>query len=305
MRFTVYQESRIGGRKSNQDRVAHCYSRDALLMVIADGMGGHLHGEIAAQIAVQYITEAFQREGRPKLHDQLQFLSRSLTNAHHAILDYAMDRGLPEAPRTTCVACVIQDNIAYWAHAGDSRLYLIRDGSLLIRTRDHSRVQMLIEQGALSESQAAVHPSRNRVFSCLGGNHSPQIDYSRKTPLKAGDVIALCTDGVWSPLANGALIRALADKDVMKAVPQLLTQAGNLAGSNADNMTMIALMWDDTFEGEVTSSIETRTMPIDTFTTQLEKFGQGLSPTQMAELSEVDIENAIDEIRSAIQKFSK
>ena len=67
MRFSVYQESRIGGRKSNQDRVAHCYSRDAMLVVIADGMGGHLHGEIAAQIAVEYITEAFQREGRPKL----------------------------------------------------------------------------------------------------------------------------------------------------------------------------------------------------------------------------------------------
>jgi serine/threonine protein phosphatase PrpC len=305
MRFTVYQESRIGGRKSNQDRVAHCYSRDALLMVIADGMGGHLHGEIAAQIAVQYITEAFQREGRPKLPDPLMFLSRALTNAHHAILDYAVDRGLPEAPRTTCVACVIQDNIAYWAHAGDSRLYLIREGNLLVRTRDHSRVQMLIEQGAINEAQAAVHPSRNRVFSCLGGNHSPQIDYSRKTPLKAGDVFALCTDGVWSPLANGALIRGLADNDVMKAVPQLLTQAGNLAGSSADNMTMIALMWDDTFEGELTASIETRTMPIDTFTTQLEKFGQGLSPTQMADLSEVDIENAIEEIRSAIQKFSK
>jgi hypothetical protein len=88
-------------------------------------------------------------------------------------------------------------------------------------------------------------------------------------------------------------------------VPQLLTQAGNLAGSSADNMTIIALMWEDTYEGELTSSIETRTMPIDTFTTQLEKFGKGLSPTQMAELSEVDIENAIDEIRNAIQKFSK
>ncbi len=305
MRFSVYQESRIGGRKSNQDRVAHCYSRDALLVVIADGMGGHLHGEIAAQIAVEYITEAFQREGRPKLPDPLLFLSRALTNAHHAILDYALDRGLPEAPRTTCVACVVQDNVAYWAHAGDSRLYLIRQGGLLVRTRDHSRVQMLIEQGAISEAQAAVHPSRNRVFSCLGGNHSPQIDYSRKTPLKAGDIIALCTDGVWSPLANGAFISILAENPVAAAVPEILAQAGKLAGSSADNMTLIALMWEDTYVGEVSASIETQTMPIDTFTTQLEKFGKGLSPAQMAELSEVDIEDAIEEIRTAIQKYSK
>jgi serine/threonine protein phosphatase PrpC len=307
MRFTIYQESRIGGRTSNQDRVAHCYSRDALLMVIADGMGGHLHGEIAAQIAVQYITEAFQREARPTLNDPLLFLSRATTNAHHAILDYALDRALPDAPRTTCVTCIIQDNVAYWAHAGDSRLYLIRQGKLLIRTRDHSRVQMLLEQGAINAEQAAVHPSRNRVFSCLGGNHSPQIDYSHKTPLKSGDVIVMCTDGAWSALPDSVLVRALSDANstVMKAVPELLTQAGTVAGSGADNMSIVALMWEDSYLGETTASVETRTMPIDTFTTQLEKFGKGLSPAQMAELSEVDIESAIDEIRSAIQKYSK
>jgi serine/threonine protein phosphatase PrpC len=305
MRFTIYQESRIGGRHSNQDRVAHCYSRDALCMVVADGMGGHLHGEIAAQIAVQYITEAFQREARSMLNDPLLFLSRALTNAHHAILDYALDRALPEAPRTTCVTCVIQDNVAYWAHAGDSRLYLFRQGALLTRTRDHSRVQMLLEHGAINAAQAAVHPSRNRVFSCLGGNHSPQIDYSHKTPLKSGDVFALCTDGAWSALPDATLLKALNDGNVMKAVPDLLTEAATIAGSGADNMSLIALLWEDSYLGETTASVETRTMPIDTFTTQLEKFGKGLSPAQLAELSEVDIEGAIEEIRNAIQKYSK
>ena len=102
-------------------------------MVVADGMGGHLHGEVAAQIAVQYITEAFQREAQPQLKDPFLFLSGGLGNAHHAILDYAADRVLPEAPRTTCVACVVQDTVAYWAHAGDSRLYAFRGGRIMAR----------------------------------------------------------------------------------------------------------------------------------------------------------------------------
>ena len=113
MRFTIYQESRIGQRASNQDRIAHCYSREALLMLVADGMGGHLHGELAAHIAAQHITQAFQREARPRLPDPGLFLSRALVGAHHAILDDALDRLLPEAPRTTLVACVVQDGAAH------------------------------------------------------------------------------------------------------------------------------------------------------------------------------------------------
>jgi serine/threonine protein phosphatase PrpC len=304
MRFTIYQESRIGNRKSNQDRVAYCYSRDALLMVIADGMGGHLHGEIAAQIAVQYITESFQREAKPALPDPYLFLSRVVTNAHHAILDYAFDRGLPDAPRTTCVACVVQDSIAYWAHAGDSRLYLVRQGRLLAHTRDHSRVQMLVDQGVIDEEGAAVHPSRNKVFSCLGGAHSPQVDFSRKTPLQAGDVIAMCTDGAWSPLSNDEVVRTLATNNPMQAVPQILAEAQERAGDSCDNLSMIAIAWEDSYTGD-SAAIETKTMPLDSFTTQLEQFGQSMSPSQLTELSEDDIEQAISEIRSAIQKAPK
>ena len=106
MRFTIFQESRIGKRRTNQDRVAYSYTRDALLMVLADGMGGHLYGEIAAQISVQFIAQSFQQEARPKVSDPVLFLSRVLSNAHHAILDYAFDKHLTDIPRTTVVACL-------------------------------------------------------------------------------------------------------------------------------------------------------------------------------------------------------
>jgi serine/threonine protein phosphatase PrpC len=304
MKFTIYQESRIGKRTSNQDRVAYCYSRDALLMVLADGMGGHLHGEVAAQIGVQYITEYFQREARSRVADPFLFLSRGLTNAHNAIIDYAEERELPEAPRTTCVACIVQDSVAYWAHAGDSRLYVIRGARVLAQTRDHSRVQMLIDNGQITENEAAHHPSRNRVFSCLGGVQSPQIDFSRKTPLQAGDVLVMCTDGFWGPLGNSDIIRGFAGTNITQAAPKMMDQAELLAGEGCDNLSIIAMNWEEDYaEATTIGAVQTQTMPLDSHTTQMEGFER--NRPREPDLTDDDIERAISEIRTAIQKFSK
>ena len=305
MKFTIYQESRPGKRPSNQDRIAYCYSRDALLMVVADGMGGHLHGEVAAQIAVQYITQAFQREAQPTVGDPVLFLSQVMTNAHHAILDYAFDKYLPEAPRTTVVACLIQNGLAHWAHAGDSRLYLVRKGEIEIQTRDHSRVQLMLDQGLIDREGAAVHPGRNRIYSCLGGNHAPQVEFSRPTPLYAGDVLALCSDGVWGPLGNEDFKTALLkDKALMKSVPKLMSEAEARAGHHADNLSMIALLWQDDFADTLPDTVSTQTMAISSFTTQMESFERTAS-SGAQDLSEDEIEQAIAEINVAIKKFTK
>ncbi|HEX8964620.1 MAG TPA: protein phosphatase 2C domain-containing protein, partial [Rhodocyclaceae bacterium] len=222
MKFSIFHDTRIGKRKMNQDRLSYSYSREALFMVVADGMGGHLGGEVAAQVAVQYLIDAFERESVPRLPDPFLFLSWGMTNAHQAIVDHAAQQGMGEVPRTTCVACIVQDSVAYWAHAGDSRLYVIRDGRVLAATRDHSRVQALVDQGQISPEEARRHPARNRVYSCLGGDHPPQIDFSRKTTLCAGDVIALCTDGVWGPLEEETLVATLWRSPVREGVPRLL-----------------------------------------------------------------------------------
>ena len=169
MKFTIYQASRQGGRKNNQDRVAYSYSRDALLMVVADGMGGHMHGEIAAQIAVQTLTDQFQKLAKPRLADPMAFLADTITHAHFAINDYAVEQDLLEIPHTTIVAAVVQDNTAYWAHVGDSRLYLFSDGGLIARTEDHTAVAQLVRNGIISEEEAGHHPERNKVSNCLGG----------------------------------------------------------------------------------------------------------------------------------------
>ena len=244
MQFSIYQESRRGARRTNQDRIAYCYSKEALLMLVADGMGGHLHGELAARIAVQFITAAFRREAKPALSDPGLFLRRSITNAHHAISGRAAEGGLPEAPRTTCVACVVQDGAACWAHVGDSRLYHIRDGSILARTKDHPRVQQLIDQGRVREEAFAAHPERNRIFNCLGSAATPQVDLSGAVRLRAGDTLMLCTDGLWSPLSSKIISSAMLKSGIMQAVPKLLDEAERRAGRECDNLSVIALTWE-------------------------------------------------------------
>ncbi|MDR2031976.1 MAG: serine/threonine-protein phosphatase [Azoarcus sp.] len=306
MKFTIFQESRIGKRKTNQDRLAHCYSRHALLMVLADGMGGHLHGEIAAHIAVQYMTNAFQREARPMLLDPFMFLSRELSQAHSAILDYALEKGLREAPRTTIVACVIQEGNAYWAHAGDSRLYLLRGGRIHLQTRDHSRVQLMMDQGLLDVHSATTHPDRNRVYSCLGGTHLPQIEFSYRTPMKMGDIIALCTDGVWGPMGGEGILHGLTTGgNPAITVPRLLSEAENIAGASCDNLSMIAVDWHEDNNDIIPDAVSTQTMALSDFTTRMDSFQDMRPPASDMDLSDDEIENAIQEINAAIQKYSK
>ena len=301
MRFTIFQESRVGKRRTNQDRVAYSYTRDALLLVLADGMGGHLYGEIAAQISVQFIAQSFQQEARPKVSDPILFLSRVLSNAHHAILDYAFDKQLSDVPRTTIVACLVQDGVAHWAHAGDSRLYVIRRNKVLVQTRDHSRVQLMLDQGLLDAEAAATHPSRNRIFSCLGGNHPPQIEFSRALPLLNGDVIAICSDGVWGPVDSESIVNCLANGRVMDGVPRLMNLSEEAGGAQCDNMSLIAMTWHDDHQEDTPDTVSTRTMPADAFTTQMEGFGR--NKRDQEDLSEDEIERAIREINAAIHKF--
>jgi serine/threonine protein phosphatase PrpC len=302
MKFTIYQESRQGKRNNNEDRIAYCYSRDALLMVVADGMGGHYYGEIASQIAAQTLTDSFQREAKPGFTDPFLFLQRAMTNAHHAILDFAADHNLRDSPRTTCVACIIQENVAYWAHAGDSRLYLLRDGRVASQTRDHSRVRMLVEQGVITEAQVSNHPERNKVYSCLGGPQAPEIEFSRKTPLEAGDVILLSTDGFWGPLPPDIIAVSLKQANLMLAVPMLMTQAENRGGAHCDNLSVVVARWEDSYIEQAQSSIQTQTMALDEVTTKLDEFGR--NPAYKMDLSDDEIEKAIQEIRSTIDKYS-
>jgi serine/threonine protein phosphatase PrpC len=298
MRFSIFQESRKGGREANEDRTSYAYTRDALLMVVADGMGGHLHGEVASQIAAQLLTEAFQREAKPKLADPFGFLQKGITDAHFALGDYAKARSLIESPRTTCVACVVQDSTAFWAHAGDSRLYHIREGRIQAQTRDHSRVQMLVDQGRVREEAVAAHPDRNKIFNCIGATTLPQVELSKPTLLREDDTLILCTDGWWGPLTGRLITAALLKNDLMKAIPELLDLAELRGGADCDNLSVVAMHWAETHVGTLAGEVSTQTLVLDGVSTQLGDF----SKADDSDLTDEEIERAIEEIRAAIRK---
>jgi serine/threonine protein phosphatase PrpC len=298
MKFTIYQASRQGGRKSNQDRVAYSYSRDALLMVVADGMGGHMHGEVAAQISVQVLTEYFQRLAKPRLSDPQAFLNDTILRAHFAINDYAVEHDLLEIPHTTCVAVVVQDGTACWAHVGDSRLYYFSEGKLISRTEDHTAVAHLVREGLISEEEALTHPDRNKVSNCLGGYMAPVVECSMPMPMHDADTILLCSDGIWGSVTIpeiGAILQAYSLED---AVRHLMDHAEFRGGENGDNLSLVTMTWGEPNKPGA-EAISTLSLPENVFTTQIDK----PQPGKAATISDDEIERAITEIQNAIQKL--
>jgi serine/threonine protein phosphatase PrpC len=305
MQFTIFQESRKGSRKVNQDRIAYTYGRDTLLLVVADGMGGHAGGEIAAQIAARLFVERFHQEAKPVLLDPLKFLQESLERAHAALGSYANQFSMLETPRTTCVACVVQAGFAYWAHVGDSRLYLFRQGKLIGQTKDHSKVQYLVDQGLIGAEDVSVHPDRNKIFSCLGGMTDPVIDLSRRTPLHDGDVLVLCTDGLWGALSREEISGWLASGPILKTAPQMMREAEHRGAGEGDNLSTIVVRWGPETPADEPATI-TESMGQGEFTTQMDRT-LTLADRKGAQrdLSDDEIERAIEEIQTTIQRYRK
>src|SRR5258706_2657425 len=199
MKYTVAQETRLGTRRINQARIG-CWSTSAcVLMMVADGLGGHPHGEVAATLAVSLLGAAFDSEARPGLADPGGFMARAIAAGHAAILRDAEQRGLSDTPRTVIVACVVQDGQAYWMHVGDSRLYLIRQGRIVHRTRDHTVVQQLLDAGRIREEAITSHPERNRLLQCLGGYQTPSPEPLGSERLDKNDIMLPCSDGFCNP----------------------------------------------------------------------------------------------------------
>jgi len=306
MRFSIYQESKKGGRLTNQDRMGYCFTRDSLLMIVADGMGGHVQGEMAAQIAVQTIGANFQKEATSMLKSPMRFLEESFLLAHHEIHRYRSNHNLPESPRTTVVACVIQQGAAYWAHCGDSRLYWLRNGEVVAQTRDHSKIQSMILQGLASPSDLETHPDRNKLFNCLGSPADPMVELSRKMTLKPGDALFLCTDGLWSAVSEQSIATAFTTNSVMRAVPDLIYLALLHGGVDSDNVTGMALTWEGAESATDGNGISTLMMPSGAITTTI----QASRPSDVQNpgadtLSDDEIERAISEIRDSIRKSNK
>ncbi|OAJ70468.1 phosphatase [Methylobacillus sp. MM3] len=306
MKFTIYQDSRQGPRQYNQDRVAYSYSKDALLTVLADGMGGHRNGEVAAQFAIEVLTESFQRMARPKLSNPFKFLDDHIRQVHDAIDRHALLSDMPEPPRTTIVTALVQHDALYCAHAGDSRLYHFRGGELLFRTEDHSKVQMLYRKGMIGKDEMLTHPERNKIYNCVGGAEQPQIEMSPKRDVQDGDIVLLCTDGLWTLLADEEIAATLQNGPITDTVPALFDLAESRADQSGDNMSAIAFSWGNhAYSG---FSVSTAMMPLDLNTTIRDFTSRraGANPDLATDSAQDDeIERAIAEIHAALEKIPR
>ena len=168
MRFTVQQKSIQGKRHENQDRMGYIFTQESLLLVVCDGLGGHEHGEKAASWLLEALAHRFQHFAKPQIADPMVFLEASITAAHSLILSRTLSEGLRSSPRTTVVCALIQNGQVWFAHAGDSRSYLLRGDAVIHRSRDHSKLQYLVDTGRMDPSEVTHnHPERNRLINCV------------------------------------------------------------------------------------------------------------------------------------------
>jgi serine/threonine protein phosphatase PrpC len=242
MRYEIAQALRTGNRADNQDRIGCVQDGDNLIMVLADGMGGHAGGDIAAEILVETASDHFREAVKPII-DPHEFIRDIIHHAHDAMVHTSED--MPSrSPCTTGVVCLVQDGIAWWGHVGDSRLYILRDHRVVLQTRDHSFVEELIEKGQLSAADKASHPMRHYVTLCIGGKREPPaITLGGGDILLDGDIVLLCSDGLWGGVDDAFITERLESSNIGESLSDLAYQAEQNAYPNSDNISALALSW--------------------------------------------------------------
>jgi serine/threonine protein phosphatase PrpC len=249
---------------------------------------------VAAQLALQTISALYQKEARPLVKDVSEFLSSSLMAAHHQIIRYASEKGMLDTPRTTVVAAIVQGTSATWVHCGDSRLYVVRDGELLTRTRDHSYIE---QQNAGVIRMDKVN--RNILFTCLGSPTKPVYDVTGPVTLQQGDKILLCSDGLWGNIKDIDIVQQLSKQPVSDAVPDLVELALRSGGDHCDNVTVIAFEWETPDVFESTRGISTDSIRDGVFASTIQA---GVLDTMVEDLDDAAIERSIAEINEAIRR---
>jgi serine/threonine protein phosphatase PrpC len=246
---------------------------------------------------MRHIAAAFRRDAKPRLVNPDLFLFRAVGRSHGMLLREARQLGLADTPRTTVVACVVQEGHAYWSHIGDSRLYLLRKGQVHARTRDHTLVQQLVDEGKLQEDQMSTHPERNRLLQCLGGVQTPRVEPTAASRLERDDILLICSDGLWGPLTRRQLLDGLAGAALGEAIAQLATLAEVRGGPGCDNISALALAWG---EDAVPLREGPRAVPLAEATTAVQDFGA--TDPDFLRMSDEDIERAIAEIKLALKR---
>jgi len=245
MKIEYAKVSAVGDREDNQDRAAIVVAEDAAIMLVFDGMGGHENGAQAAEIGLRIVQDEFMASDLP-LFDPQGFLYTAMARAHDEVVKIGSDLAVDFRPRATCAVCLIQESGSWWGHIGDSRIYHMRQGKLLKRSRDHSHVEVLIQEGAITEEEALDHPMRNFVECCIGGDAPvPDMSITRKMPLEPGDVLLACSDGLWSGTNDDEMadMATSPENSLAENLKALSVKALTTNAPYSDNTTGTALQW--------------------------------------------------------------
>ncbi len=243
--MNVIGKSHIGlVRSTNQDMLFFEQLDDCTAFaLVCDGMGGANGGNVASDIAVHVLSQRIRQAyaDNPSFRSPEYILASAMAAANVEIFDKGRETPELSGMGTTVVAVILQKNIAYISHVGDSRLYQYRHGELQVITRDHSVVQDMIEKGQLTEQQARCHPRRNFITRALGVQALESGEYD-ELKLEAGDKLLLCTDGLTNMVDIGK-IKTLLQLPAEEAVEKLIE--ASLQGGGTDNITAVLITVDD------------------------------------------------------------
>jgi serine/threonine protein phosphatase PrpC len=241
LRLDVAQLTDVGRkREHNEDNMAYVIPKDPAVMahkgalfIVADGMGGHAAGEVASEIAVDTVSNAYYQDDN---EDVTTALLNAIRRANAAIHQRAAENMLRSGMGTTCVVAVLRGNMAYIANVGDSRAYLIRKSQIRQISQDHSWVAEQVRAGLLTEEQARTHAQRNVITRSLGTQAEVEIDLFREV-LEEGDTLILCSDGLSGLVNDEELLRMVDQFAPQESVYHLVERANENGGP--DNITAI------------------------------------------------------------------
>jgi PPM family protein phosphatase len=228
-------------RESNEDSYGYWEPEDdsvfnllGRLAIVADGMGGHEGGQIASHLAVETIQQIYYSSGES---DPQQRLLVAFREAHHRIQQQALHNPTLRGMGTTCTSFAVLGLLLYYAHVGDSHLYLLRGGELRLLTRDHSLVARLLETGIIRADEAENHPQKHVLTAALGVADEIEPDFpDAPLQLEKADVLLICSDGLWGQMNETELKEVLAKQSPQEACRTLMQLAKDRGGP--DNITL-------------------------------------------------------------------
>jgi protein phosphatase len=227
-------------RQNNEDAFKILFDK---VFIVADGMGGHQAGEVASQSAVQIISEYFTGETISNLKGNPSEIEKALKevieHSHERIKKLSETKPEYQGMGTTIVLAYIEDRTLYTAHIGDSRVYVINDNVITQITNDHSVVWELYMAGKITKEEARLSILKNRITQALG--YSPDLVIeTHRYELKEGDLVLLCTDGLWDMLSDEEILKAIHEDGSLEEIGKRLIFKANEAGG-ADNITIIII----------------------------------------------------------------